>query len=183
MGHKLMKDRTVKKILFLIFFFLSFFIYAQENNQDESINNIELEQPSEEEIIDYDKNGIILSLSAFNYFSAGLGFNIGSWGRAGPHFFGSNYGIIIEYKTIKEMHLRVYGNMYGGVSAMYLGLSGILGTNFEEISIGISPEIGLGFPGGSIFYRYNFYINNIFNCHEIVLLIYPLNKIFNRNRY
>ena len=169
-------------MLFLIFFFLSFFIHAQENNQDENINDIELEQPFEEKAIDYDKTGIILSLSAFNYFSVGLGFNIGNWWRAGPHFAGRNYGILIEYKTNREMHLRIYGNLYGGASAIYLGLSGILCTDFEEISVGISPEIGLGFPGGSIFYRYNFYINNKFNCHEIVLLIYPLNKISNKNK-
>jgi hypothetical protein len=167
----------LKRVFILVFFALSYIINAQEN--DGNINK-EAEQ-SVKENIDYDKTGIILSLSAFNYFSMGLGFNKGNWGRAGPHFFGSNYGVLIEYKTIKEMHLRVYGNIYGGVSAMYLGLSGILCTNLEEMTAGMSPEIGLGFSGGSIFYRYNFYLNNNYNCHEIVLLIYPLNKIFKRN--
>ncbi|MDR1179867.1 MAG: hypothetical protein LBK44_05120, partial [Spirochaetales bacterium] len=118
---------------------------------------------------------------AFNYFSAGLGFNKGDWHRAGPHFGGMNYGILAEYKTMKEMHLRVYGNMYGGASAMYLGLSGIVGTNFEGVTGGVSPEIGLGVPGFSMFYRYNFYLDKSYNCHEIVLLIYPLKKIFKRD--
>ena len=70
--------------------------------------------------------------------------------------------------------------MYGGVSAMYMGLSGILCTNFSEITAGISPEIGIGFPGGSLFYRYNFYLDKNYNCHEIVLLVYPLSKLFKR---
>jgi hypothetical protein len=173
----------MKKFLLVIFLaILSFSINAQdsEENTEEDFNSNLSEELFEED--NGDKTGIILSLSAFNYFSIGLGFNKGDWWRAGPHFAGSNYGILIEYKTLKEMHLRIYGNMYGGASAMYLGLSGIMCTNFKEITAGISPEIGLGFPGFSLFYRYNIYFSRNYNCHEIVMLIYPLDKILNRKR-
>jgi hypothetical protein len=168
----------VRKSFFLIFFFAALLANARENDANGNLNNNESEQRVDEENGDYDINGMILSLCGFNYFSAGLGFNKGRWGRAGPHFGGINYGAIIEYKTMKEMHFRIYGNVYGGVSAGYLGLSGILCTNFDEITAGIAPEIGMGVPGGSLFYRYNFYLNNKYNCHEIVLLIYSLHKLF-----
>ena len=164
----------MKIILFITFLLLSFSLNAQDT--EENNNNFI------ENYVENNKTGIILSLSAFDYFSIGIGYNIGSWWRAGHHFAGSNYGILIAYKTLNELHLRIYGNLYGGASAMYIGASAILCTNFEEITGGISPEIGIGFPGFSIFYRYNFYFYNWekYNCHEIVLLIYPLNKIFNR---
>ena len=63
----------LRKILFIMLFCVSFLINAQEND----IKDDESEQIFEEENIDYDKTGIILSLSAFNYFSMGLGFNKG----------------------------------------------------------------------------------------------------------
>jgi hypothetical protein len=80
--------------------------------------------------------------------------------------------------------IRIYGNFYGGVSDMYLGCSAILCTNFEEFTGGLAPETRLSFPGFSIFYRYNFYFYkwDKYNCHEIELLIYPVNKLFNRKR-
>ena len=169
----------MKIILFIILLLLSLSLNAQDI--DENTDNF-IENDIENIDVDYNKTGIILSLSAFDYFSIGIGYNIGSWGRAGHHFFGSNYGILIAYKTLNELYLRIYGNVYGGASAMYMGVSATLCTNFDEITGGLSPEIGIGFPGISIFYRYNFYFYNWekYNCHEIVLLIYPLNKIFNK---
>jgi hypothetical protein len=158
---------------------VSFPISAQdiENNTEENFNNNPSEEPLKRNNTHYDKTGVILSLSAFNYFSVGLGFNKGGWRRAGPHFAGSNYGVLFEYKTIKELHLRIYGNIYGGASAIHLGASGMICTNFEEITFGISSEIGIGAPGFSMLYRYNFYLNSKYNCHEIVLLIYPLRAL------
>jgi hypothetical protein len=172
-----MNIKPIIVIFCTIFSVITFSVNAEETENNETIT----EENNQDNEIDYNKTGIILSLGAFNYFSIGLGFNIGDWKRAGSHFAGSNYGFLIEYKTLKEMHLRIYGNIYGGASATYLGISGILCTNFENFTVGISPEIGLGFPGFSLFYRYNFYINTEYNCHEIVLLIYPVNKIFKRN--
>jgi|GEM_PF-2240811 len=168
----------MKIIILIIFLFLSFSLNAQDI--EENINNF-TEDDMENNDVDYNKTGIILSLSAFDYFSIGIGYNIGSWQRAGHHFAGSNFGILIAYKTINELHLRIYGNIYGGASGTYMGASAILCTNFKEITGGLSPEIGISFPGLSLFYRYNFYFYNWekYNCHEIVLLIYPLNKIFN----
>jgi hypothetical protein len=159
----------MKNVLLAVMLLLAFSLCAQENA-------LEGENEARENV-DFDKTGVILSLSAFNYFQAGVGFNCGSWKRAGDHFAGSNYGVLIEYKTIKEVHLRFYGNIYGGSSAMHMGVSGVLSSDFTDFSAGLAPEVGLGVPGGNLFYRYNFYLNSRFNCHEIVLLIYPINKV------
>ena len=163
----------------ILLFIVSFSLNAQSHKNIDETESAEIRR--NDNAVN-DMTGFILSLSAFNYFSAGIGFNKGDWSTAGPHFAGGNYGILIEYKTLKEMHLRIYGNIYGGVSAVYMGVSAVLSTNFKEITGGLAPEIGLGFPGFSIFYRYNFYFYkwDDYNCHEIVLLIYPLNKLFNR---
>ena len=165
----------MKRIIILSFLITIISINIQRINADEIENSEEI--TFNEENIDFNKTGFIMSLSAFNYFSMGIGWNIGEWHRAGPHFGGSNYGAIIEYKTKDELHIRVYGNLYGGVSAMHLGASAIFCTNFNEVTGGLAPEIGLGFPGGNIFYRYNFYFYNWnkYNCHEIVLSFYGYN--------
>jgi hypothetical protein len=171
----------MKKLIIIIFMTVSLYLSAQDIG--DNINGIDNNEIEENNSIDYDKTGLIISISAFNYFSTGIGFNKGKWFRAGPHFAGYNYGAIVEYKTIDELHLRFYGNMYGGVSAIYIGTSAVLSTNFEEFTGGLAPEIGLGFPGFGVFYRYNFYFYkwDKYNCHEIVLLIYPLNKLFCTN--
>jgi len=171
-------NQYCKVIGFFIFFSVLFSLNAQS---EKNINEVESADVRRNESAVYDKTGIILSLSAFNYFSAGIGFNKGDWFVAGPHFAGGNYGILLEYNSLNEMHLRVYRNIYGGASAVYMGVSAVLSTNFKEITGGLSPEIGLGFPGVSIFYRYNFYFYkwDDYNRHEIVLLIYPLSQLFN----
>ncbi|MDR2842330.1 MAG: hypothetical protein LBV52_03915 [Spirochaetaceae bacterium] len=170
--------------VFLVFFFLIAFsidaLNAQEIISEETKPDETIENQSAGKDRDYNKSGLILSLGAFNYFSAGIGFNIGKWFNAGPHFAGHNYGAIMEYKTVDELHFRIYGNIYGG---MYLGASAIFCTNFKEITTGIAPEIGLGFPGASLFYRYNFYLTNTYNCHEIVLLIYPIKRAVSKEFY
>lgn len=43
--------------------------------------------------------------------------------------------------------------------------------DFENVTVGLAPHIGVGFPQFKIFYRYNFYLNKDYNCHEIVFFI------------
>jgi hypothetical protein len=128
----------------------------------------------------YDLSGIALELSGFNYFNIGLGHNWGTEKVVAYHSFANDYGFYIEYNTIKELHLRLYYDIYGGSAGMLLGGSGIAATNFDATTFGIAPHIGLGLGGIKIFYRYNFYLDKEFNCHEIVLTV--LNDLFNENR-
>ena len=174
----------MKRIIMFSFIFITILINTFEINADEIINNDEIiEETIQAEEIDFNKTGLIVTLSAFNYFSIGVGWNIGEWFRAGHHFGGHNYGILMEYKTIDELHIRAYGNIYGGSSAIYLGGSAIISTNFEEITGGVAPEIGIGVPGFSLFYRYNLYFHNWskFNCHEIVMQMYGF-RLLKKNR-
>ncbi|GMO70493.1 MAG: hypothetical protein Ta2A_19100 [Treponemataceae bacterium] len=168
----------MKHLFVLLLFLTTFHLYAQEIITKETENATAVKNKSTDKEIDYDKTGVIVSVGAFNYFSIGLGFNVGKWHKAGSHFGGYNYGAITEYKTKDELHFRIYGNIYGGVTAMHIGASAIFCTNFTEITGGLAPEIGLGLPGGNLFYRYNFYFSNYekYNCHEIVLQIYPINR-------
>ena len=123
-----------------------------------------------------DKTGVIAAIGVFDYISAGLGFNKNTLFRNGAVLTGYNYGAIAEYKPPRELHLRAYGNLYGGLIGLYLGASAILATDFEDVSGGAAPEIGLGLHGFSVLYRYNFYFYKPekFNCHEIALQIYPI---------
>jgi hypothetical protein len=158
----------MKRGFILLFLFMIFSLNVVAEDIDNDIENIE---QNNNEIKYYDLSGFALELSCFNYFNIGFGYNWGEFKVMYHHFFASDYGFYIEYKTIKELHLRIYYDMYGGSAGMLLGSSGIVATNFEKISVGIAPHIGAGFPGMKIFYRYNFYINKDFNCHEIVLTI------------
>jgi hypothetical protein len=159
-------------VLFLIL--LSFNLVAEDIISDDEENN----EYNRNEIRYYDLSGFTLELSAFNYYNMGLGYNWGEYKTVAAHFFAHDYGFLIEYKTRKELHFRIYADMYGGSAGMLLGASGILATNFKKIAVGIAPHVGVGFPGMKLFYRYNFYINKTFNCHEIALniLINPFDE-------
>lgn len=121
-----------------------------------------------------DMSGLVMSMSCFNYFSVGLGYNFGEGGSDGHHPIGHNLGILIEYKTVKELVVRLYGHIYGGAGAMLLGVSPVFITDFRDFSFGFAPEIGIGLPGFGLIYRYNMYYERKFNCHQIGLILYPL---------
>jgi hypothetical protein len=160
-------------ILFLFTLF-SLNIFAEDIIDDE--DNIEQKN---DDIKIFDLSGFTLELSCFNYFNIGFGYNWGTC-KTFHHFFANDYGFYIEYKTIKELHFRLYYDIYGGAAGMLLGGSGVMATNFDKVTFGIAPHIGIGFPGMKLFYRYNFYLNKEFNCHEIVLTI--LKNPFDENR-
>jgi hypothetical protein len=121
-------------------------------------------------------------LSCFNYFNIGFGYNWGTSKNILYHFFASDYGFYIEYKTTKELHSRLYYDKYGGSAGLLFGGSGIAATNFDNMTFGIAPHIGIGLPGMKLFYRYNFYLNKEFNSHEIVLTLLWLWNPYDKNR-
>jgi hypothetical protein len=167
----------MRKGFMVLFLFIIFSFSTVAEDMDNNDENIEQDR---NEIRYYDMSGLSLELSCFNYFNIGLGYNWGEYKVMSHHFFVFFYGFYMEYKTKKELHLRIYYDTYGGSAGMLLGASGVVVTNFEKVSVGIAPHIGVGFPGMKLFYRYNFYINNDFNCHEIVLSV--LRNSTNENR-
>ncbi|RPJ05259.1 MAG: ribosome small subunit-dependent GTPase A [Spirochaetaceae bacterium] len=109
-------------------------------------------------------------LGGFNYLTCGIGYSIG----LEYSFLFSTYvfelGTVVEYKTIDELRFRVHFRTADPVS---FGVSGVVTTDFDVTSAGISPEIGLRLGSICIFYRYNFFYESSFNNHEIILSIYP----------
>ena len=154
-----------KQYIVILLILISMNLFADNLEDNEEI----FEYNSEKRI--YNLSGFALELSCFNYFNIGLGYNWGTYSVNYGHFFANSYGFLIEYKSIKELHLRIYYDIYGGSAGMLLGASGIASTDFEKISAGLAPHVGIGFAGMKLFYRYNFYLNKTFNCHEIVLSI------------
>ena len=167
----------MKRQLMILFLFVlfSFCVFAEEVlENEENIDNT----PKR---VEYDLSGFTLELSYFNFVSMGVGYNWGSFETYYGHFFASDYGFYIGYKTVKnEIHLRLYYNIYGGSAGMLLGASGIMTSDFNSITFGISPHIGVGFPGMKLFYRYNLCLDSKFNSHEFVLAL--LFDPFNENR-
>jgi hypothetical protein len=69
--------------------------------------------------------------------------------------------------------------MFGGSGGMLPGLSGIFLTDFARVALGIAPEIGFGIGRVNLLYRYNFYTDPKFNCHETALILYFFSEISN----
>ena len=112
-------------------------------------------------------DGIFFSVSGgYKYFSAGIGYGAhvddGDYNRAGA-------GFLIEYKTDKEMAARLYAQF--SVVGLLIGFSPLFVTDFDDNSFGIAPEIGIGYPGFSLTYRYNFYLREQFNCFQIGIVL------------
>jgi len=162
-------NNYIKKILLIVIFisYISYFAFA-ENLYDNENN--------EENIIIYDLSGLVFELSGFNFFSIGFGYNWGNLTVFNNHFSAATYGFLLKYKTKNEMQFRLYYNLYGGSAGMLLGASTVMTTNFDELTVGIAPHIGIGLGPMNIFYRYNFHLNNKFNIHEIVLKFYRWNR-------
>jgi hypothetical protein len=166
----------MKRVSILLFLFILFSFNITAEDTENNIENIE---QSKNEIKYYNISGFTLELSCFNYFNIGLGYNWGEYKVMYNHFFASDYGFYIEYKTKSELHIRLFYDLYGGSAGMLMGASGAVITDFEKITAGLAPHIGVGFPGMKMFYRYNFYINKELNCHEIVLII---SNIYNKRK-
>jgi hypothetical protein len=110
--------------------------------------------------------GLTFSFSGFNEYRLGMGLFFLNGGRES----GNDFGLLAEYnfeENIKQA--RLYYHMTGGGFSMILGGSTVLTFDDDDMSIGFAPEIGFSLsPLFQVFYRYNFYLDNKFNCHEIV---------------
>lgn len=165
---------AMKIIITLMFMFVSFFLAAEDIDINEKKN-----RHNDNEVIEYDLSGFALEIGFLNYFTVGVGYKWGTGSTFSHHFVARDYGFFIKYKTRNELDVRFYYDFYGGSAGMLLGASGIVATNFENITVGLAPHIGMGVPGMKLFYRYNFYLDSSFNCHEVV---FAFSRGFDRNR-
>lgn len=90
-----------------------------------------------------------------------------------------DFGYLVKYKTLRELHLRLHLDHHFGdhgfLTGFLLGGSAIMATDFDKITYGAAPHIGFGLVEIKLFYRYNFYLDKSFNSHEIVLqLLFPI---------
>ena len=153
-----MKKETVIFLVILIFFanFLSseeIYVDGGRVNDNES---------------DYDQSyiGLTFSFSGFTGYKLGMGVCFLNIGRE----FGSDLGLLAEYSFEEKIrNMRFYYHLTRGGFSPLFGLSTVLTMDDNDLSIGFSPEIGFSIsPLFQIFYRYNYYMDNKFSCHEIV---------------
>jgi hypothetical protein len=114
--------------------------------------------------------GVILErhisvLTGFNFwrnFNVELGLAINQYGQVGHHpaawaYFVSNE-IKIDNKILIGPKIGVWAG--GGVSGMAMGLNVIYYSNFDNSSLRIRPEIGMGFGRWKVVYGYNIPLTN-----------------------
>jgi hypothetical protein len=170
----------MKKIILLLLFCFSGFIYAQET-PDVNIEENHSKEKSHENSYENKKpvTGIIFSFSGFNEYRMGMGVFFGKLGTdgGGIHPLGSDFGLLFEYNFKDNItYNRFYYHLTGGVSATLLGGSMVIASNKDAISVGFAPEVGAGLSTVfKLFYRYNFYLNKKFNSYEVVfhICLYP----------
>ena len=114
-----------------------------------------------------DKNGVSVSLSGFDYFSLGIGYSWCDTDFGDTLFSSITSGVMLEYSTDNEITARLYGQYCNGI---IFGFSPLFVTDFDDYSFGFALEAGLGIPSLAITYRYNFYSDSKFNCHQIGIL-------------
>ena len=164
----------LKKILILIVAIAGIncpaFTQLGSEGDDHSLTMLQTQTDYQPDIWDY--NCSMLYLGGFNYVSFGIGYIWGDYDWASGS--GNNIGFMLECKTDKEMLGRLFWYYIGnGPFGLIVGISPLFVTDFEECSVGIAPEIGVCIIGSlGITYRYNYYFDSGYNCHQIGLTIY-----------
>ncbi len=150
----------MSKILLLI----SIILLISNVSADDATSTNEYVMP---QYIEYKLQGLLFEVSYFKQFQMGLGYTFQNNKSIVGHFAGYSYGANLSYRFKKDcLILRPYFNLYG--SGYLFGLSSPVLTDFKKTTIGLSPEIGISVFGiVNIIYRYNFYLENEFNNHEI----------------
>ncbi len=126
-------------------------------------------------------------LSGFNFwrnFYGELGLALNQYGRVGHHpaawaYFVSNE-IKIDDNILLGPKIGVWAG--GGVGGMAMGLNLIYYTDFDQSSLRIRPEIGMGFGRWKVVYGYNIPLTNkilegVNNSNIAVALMFGVKKI------
>ena len=130
-----------------------------------------------QEVQRYPISGLLFSAGGFNYVTAGVGYAVGEYSVAAGHFAATVYGVGVEYKSEHEIHVRPFARLYGGSGGALIGISTPIAWDFDSLTVGLGPEIGVGFWSINLIYRYNLYLTGALNCHEIVLNYVPVHDV------
>ena len=89
---------------------------------------------------------------------------------SGSRQSGDDFGLLFEYNLNENIkHARLYYHMTDGSFGILMGGSVVMAFEDNDMAIGFAPEVGVGLSTFfKVFYRYNFYLNDKFNSHEIV---------------
>jgi hypothetical protein len=167
---------TVVKIQNITLLFMACFINfagAQEPPEQAGVANRPAEAGGTDRYSGSQSAGLTLSFSGFNEFRFGLGLFLGAsgnGGNGGPYHFGDDLGFLFEFNFKEDIkYTRFYYHLTSCSSAVSLGGSMVIAYNNNTISMGFAPEIGLDLSRVfKVLYRYNFYMDNIFNSYEVV---------------
>lgn len=112
-----------------------------------------------------DQKQYISILTGYHYRKshfAELGIAVNRYGRKGRHPVAWAYFVSSEVKLDKKTIIgpKIGAWMAGGQSAMALGINLIYYTDFEQSSLRLRPEIGIGLGRFKVFYGYNIPLTN-----------------------
>lgn len=150
-----MRTRITLPALSIFILFISY-CHAQQPDQDTAQTlyppYVEMQQQ-------------ISVLTGYNFWSnhyAELGIVHNQHGRAGTHLSAWAYFFSTEIRSGKELIIGPKAGAWisGGSSALAIGINMVCYTDFEEYSLRIRPELGIGFGIWKVVYGYNIPITN-----------------------
>ena len=130
--------------------------FAKETENDSTVNRMRYGVDLERHI------SILTGFNFWRNFYGELGLAMNQYGRVGNHpaawaYFISNE-IKIDNKILIGPKIGVWAG--GGVGGMAIGLNVIYYTDFDQSSLRIRPEIGMGFGRWKVVYGYNIPLTN-----------------------
>jgi hypothetical protein len=154
-------------LVFLLLTCLANFLSSEEiivintrDNEDERNNNSSL-------------LGLTFSFSGFTEYRLGMGLFFMNYRGSGWFRIADDFGLLFEYNVNQNIkHARAYYHMTDRYFGILMGGSVVMAFDDDGMAVGFAPEIGVGLATFfKVFYRYNFYLDNKFNSHEIVFHI------------
>jgi hypothetical protein len=141
--------------ILLLTFGTSLFCFGQTEN-DSTISKMRYSVDLKRHV------SVLTGLNFWRNFYGELGLAINQYGRVGHHptawaYFVSNE-IKIDDNILMGPKIGVWAG--GGASGMAMGLNLIYYTDFDQSSLRIRPEIGLGFGRFKVVYGYNIPLTN-----------------------
>jgi len=104
-------------------------------------------------------------LAGYNFWRnhyAELGVAINQYGRVGHHPAAWAYFVSNEMRIGNKVLIGPKAGAWigGGVAGMALGINAVYYTDFEQSSLRLRPEIGIGFDRWKVVYGYNIPLSN-----------------------